>query len=534
MSSTRDRIFVETRSLGVSLCVGVFTLLSALPLHAAPGDPDPTFGDGGHAAFSVPGIAAVGARASVLQANGKLTVAGSCDAATAEHVCVLRMTSNGAPAEGFGNEGRVIIAGVFAESGVHAIAYQDDGRLLLGGRCLANSSRSPCVVRLQASGALDTSFGAQGVAILSVSTWNGDDSHVRSIQTLTDGRIALGVSCRPTGLSAQRFCAARLQSNGALDPSFGLGGVVTVMAEVSQGESQWLRAAATDGAGRWVMAGHCSGSPLPDTSFCAVRLQPNGARDLSFGTNGAYVYTSSSQPVFSLSSVDTAILNADGAMVLGGRCLLPAEEPPIHVPCFAALTSTGHSDQAFGAQGFATVRLSLNSASNVSFVRQSDGSLLTALTVNTSQTGFDFSVAQLHSDGSFTTRLLQITVGRPLNQRASAVAVDAQGRIVVLGSCQSSTNSSYDQFCATRLEGGPYANTMCSFDLDGDGRVRPSVDGLILVRASLGFSADTILQGVNFSMDAKRTVWGGGGANDLRQYLVAQCGMSIAPIAITN
>jgi uncharacterized delta-60 repeat protein len=513
--------------LGTSLCACVLALLGSLPLHAAPGDRDPTFGEGGHAAFSFPGFSSsVFADASALQANGRLTIAGECQSATAKAVCVLRMTPSGALDSSFGDGGRVTTSEFGTEGFTQAIAYQDDGRLLLAGYCGSISSEGPCVVRLQANGALDTSFGVQGVVILSVATWNLGGSDVRSIQTLSDGRIALGVSCRPSDIEPRRFCAARLQSSGALDPSFGVGGVVTVEPGASLGEIQRLTTAAIDAAGRWVMAGTCSGAPLANRSFCAVRLQPNGARDLSFGANGAFVLGIADIRVADRSTV----LNTDGGLVLSGTCRhVPTNQ---HYTCFVALTPAGQADRAFGDDGLAVLTSVGNPLTNPLVTRQTDGSLLVVGECYADETQFDFCLLRLRNDGTLDPTLPLTSDTRANNQIPISVAVDAQGRIIVSGACKSTPGESNpDQFCAARYEGGPFANTMCSFDLDGDGRVNPSVDGLILLRASLGFSANSILQGVNFPAGAKRKLWGDGGADDLRQYLVAQCGMSIAPVA---
>jgi uncharacterized delta-60 repeat protein len=531
-SSTYESRADRARRTGSPLCAlwrslraSALALLSSLPLYAAPGDLDPTFGEGGHAAFSFPGHSYALATASVLQANGKLTIAGQCNSGQ----CMLRMRSDGALDSGFGDGGRVTNPVLGLNGVVNAIAYQDDGRLLLGGHCSSSLSQGPCVVRQQANGALDTSFGVQGVVILSVSTWVADESYVRSIQPLSDGRIALGVSCAPAAPADRNFfCAARLQSSGALDASFGSGGVVTVVPEVSQGESQYLSTAAIDAAGRWVVAGECSGSPLPSSSFCAVRLQPNGARDLSFGINGAFVLGD----VHTIVNVLAAALNTDGGMVLGGLCT-SVQTGGINT-CFVALTPTGLSDQAFGTNGGAVISYGSNLSNNPRFTRQPHGSLVVVNQCYTSQTDYDICLIRLRSDGTPDPTLPLTSDARAYDQLPVSIAVDMQGRIVVSGSCKSTAASGYDQFCAARFEGGPFANTMCSFDLDGDGLVTPRVDGLVLLRASLGFSANSILQGVNFPAGAKRTVWGGGGANDLRQYLVAHCGMSIAPVAVTN
>jgi uncharacterized delta-60 repeat protein len=273
-----------------------------------------------------------------------------------------------------------------------------------------------------------------------------------------------------------------------------------------------------------VIAGNCTGVPLANLSFCAIRLLPNGARDHSFGTNGAFVLGVPDARV----EVAQAVLNTDGGMVLGGSCTnVPTNRSDT---CFVALTPAGQLDRAFGTNGVAVISYDSNLSTNPRFTRQSDGSFVVVNYCYTAQTGSDICLRRLRSDGTPDPTLPLKSDARAYDQYVVSVAVDAQGRIVVSGYCQSGATSGSDQFCAARYEGGLFANTMCSFDIDGDGdgRVNPSVDGLILLRASLGFSANAILQGVIFPAGAKRNAWGGGGANDLRQYLAAQCGMAIA------
>jgi uncharacterized delta-60 repeat protein len=504
-----------------SLYACVLALLGSLPLDAAPGDRDPTFGQGGLAAFSFPVFSRRAEPiASALQTNGKLTIAGQCNSANARAACVLRMTPSGDLDASFGVSGQLTIPEFGTSGYVFDIAYQDDGRLLLGGSCDVGSGKSPCVVRLQANGALDTSFGVQGVAILSVATWSNTASDIKSIKPLPDGRIALGVLCTLPNSGDVRFCAAQLQSNGALDVSFGAGGAVTVEPGMSLGEYQVLAVAAIDTAGQWVIAGTCFGAPLAANSFCAVRLHPNGARDLSFGTNGAFVHTVTNVRA----DLRQAALSIDGGMVLAALCT--KDQTDELGTCLVAMTASGLLDPAFGTNGVVRIGYVGDSPRFPRFTRQSDGSLVV---VNKCGPSDDICRGRWRSDGTLDPTLSIEIDQRPLGQAPISVAVDAQGRIVVSGVCQSTAASDFDQFCAARYEGGPFANTMCSFDLDGDGQLNPAVDGLIMLRASLGFGGASVLQGVSFPSGAKRNAWGGGGANDLRQYLVSQCGMSLKP-----
>ena len=60
-------------------------------------------------------------------------------------------------------------------------------------------------------------------------------------------------------------------------------------------------------------------------------------------------------------------------------------------------------------------------------------------------------------------------------------------------------------------------------DIDGDGRVLPTTDALILARASLGLSGAAVLNGI--ATTGPRNTW-----PLIRDFLVNQCGMSnLAP-----
>jgi hypothetical protein len=68
---------------------------------------------------------------------------------------------------------------------------------------------------------------------------------------------------------------------------------------------------------------------------------------------------------------------------------------------------------------------------------------------------------------------------------------------------------------------------MCSLDIDGDGVLDPAVDGLLLTRATLGFTGNAVYADITFSANARRTQWGSGGEDDIRKFLVSQCAMKL-------
>ena len=61
-------------------------------------------------------------------------------------------------------------------------------------------------------------------------------------------------------------------------------------------------------------------------------------------------------------------------------------------------------------------------------------------------------------------------------------------------------------------------------DIDGDNQVLAMTDSLIHTRIALGMTGPAVLNGITFAAHATRTNW-----SAIQNYLVSQCGMSIAP-----
>ncbi|MBK7268683.1 MAG: hypothetical protein IPI07_03960 [Flavobacteriales bacterium] len=97
-----------------------------------------------------------------------------------------------------------------------------------------------------------------------------------SICVLSDDRFLIGGS--QTGGAAGSFLLAMFASNGTLDPNFGIGGYTT--ATTTQFYQNMLYSLLIQGDGRIVAAG----SGLSTSRIC--RFEPNGAIDLTFGTDG--------------------------------------------------------------------------------------------------------------------------------------------------------------------------------------------------------------------------------------------------------
>src|SRR5438094_644990 len=188
-----------------SVLVGMFAALtlvvaSAAPAMAAPGDLDPSFGQGGVAltpiGSSSDGFSQVDALA--VQADGKLVAAGSVvttpssfDAPPNADVALARYSSGGVLDTTFGNNGTVV-ADLGGFDGNTHVAVQPDGKVVIAATSVANitadmPSAQIVIARYTAAGAPDQSFGLGGKVQLKV----GEVSAVGGLALQPDGAIVV-------------------------------------------------------------------------------------------------------------------------------------------------------------------------------------------------------------------------------------------------------------------------------------------------------------------------------------------------------
>jgi uncharacterized delta-60 repeat protein len=123
----------------------------------------------------------------------------------------IRVLPDGALDPSFGDLGMVIVT-IGIKSLATALALQPDGKILLSGNAFTNTPLT-ATVRLLATGALDPTFGDGGISEQTVA--NG----VNAIALQPDGKVVLAAT-GPTVI--------RLNQDGTPDPSFGSGGVVRI------------------------------------------------------------------------------------------------------------------------------------------------------------------------------------------------------------------------------------------------------------------------------------------------------------------
>jgi uncharacterized delta-60 repeat protein len=227
------------------------------------GTPDTTFGTGGIATATTnldPSAGAV-----LLQPNGKILVAGSG--------AIARFNTDGSLDTGFGTGGIAALA----DSAI-AMALQKNGEILIGG--------GETISLYKVNGALDARFGIFGragvvtsVAALAVQS-NG--------QIVALGTIAAHLTLSKA-LPAGAFLVTRYNANGTVDRTFGARGGTLVNFFHSPANAAGM-AVVIQPNGDIVAAGQAA-SGSANGQFAVARLTATGALDPSFG-NGGVVTTS--------------------------------------------------------------------------------------------------------------------------------------------------------------------------------------------------------------------------------------------------
>jgi uncharacterized delta-60 repeat protein len=222
------------------------------------------------------------ATAVLIQSDGKILLAGTATVAFNANFAMVRLNANGTLDAGFGSGGKVAteLANAYAESS--AVALQADGKILLGGYANDYSTglSDAAIVRYNANGTVDASYGAGGVRLLD---FGQADDNVRALVVLSDGHVlAAGYANDQNGNSD--FALARLTAGGSLDASFGNGGLVLT----SFGYLDQARAMAVQPDGKIVLVGHAMVESGLD--FAMARYNADGSLDATFGNGGLYVF----------------------------------------------------------------------------------------------------------------------------------------------------------------------------------------------------------------------------------------------------
>ncbi len=385
--------------------------------HAADGSLEPTFGTAGVASVSQ----FVSQAAPTLLADGSmlLSVNGGGKAGVAR-----LSTTSGALVAGFGT------AGVASKTDVNVVAAGSpvklaDTRIVVG----ATELNQPAVIMFSDLGALDTSFGGDGVATTATAApagfWQTD-----SVSSTAAGILVTGTRPKPSGFEAVslgRAFLAEVDLSGAPVTAYGTGGIATpVITNTFYSREVGYDVAITPG-GKLAMVGEFA-EPGMLNEFAVLVVNADGTPDTSFATGG--VFTDDFGAVGAGAQAIAA--QPDGKLVIAGRAGSDA--------LIARMTEDGQLDPTFGAgAGYVIVDVCACAGDEfMDVVVGDDGTIAVAIdTVNPDTNSPDLAAARFTPAGdldvTFSDDGISFSPGPGTFAHSTGVAVDSQGRVLVGG-----------------------------------------------------------------------------------------------------
>lgn len=199
------------------------------------------------------------AYATAVQPDGKVIVAGVSNAAGTHDFAVARYNPDLSLDETFGNGGTVLTDFGDSWDWAYTVALQPDDKIVVGGVSDRSDSRDFALARYGSDGALDESFGDGGVATMPLRPLSADIMHGVVIEP--DGAIvASGVTFDDAVTVGPNgdFMLARFNPQGRLDPSFGVGGVTVT--DFGRGTYDEPYAMVRQDDGRIILGGYTFGA----------------------------------------------------------------------------------------------------------------------------------------------------------------------------------------------------------------------------------------------------------------------------------
>ena len=391
---------------------------------------DPAFGDEGvaHLAGLVAAFHPLAGGGLLLAGDawGSPVVAGRTSVTS--DFFLARYGDDGRPDQSFGTAGYAI-ADFGGVDLARAMLVEPGGSVVLGGGstdtsnslCLRVSrfcDEAPVLARFTSNGALDPTFGSGGLLRLEAlaAAYSSREDNV--------GVMALaslpGERIVAGGGSGSAAFLAELSSTGTLEPGFGEAGIVTERDPRASGAR--VRALGVDGRGRLLLAGMTdSGVTGRGREAAVFRYLPGGVLDTSYGDGLGYVRVPA--------AAHLAVARDGSVTISNGRA-------PVWL---TRIAPDGKLDSNFGEDGLATLPRPPYGARIASIALLPDGGVVAA---GTTYKRSRIAVFRTHADGSPDPSFgrdgyAEYAFGHGHRGRVTQMTLDRHGRVLIVGSVDS-------------------------------------------------------------------------------------------------
>lgn len=321
-----------------------------------PGTKDNTFGNKGYNLFEATDSTSTEVIAMAIQPDGKIVTAGN-DEYMAIHlnentnIIISRLTSDGFLDPSFGINGMVDFS-ENADTSLNEtdeiasdVLIQPDGKIVVAGWHKAKEALDPketLLLRLNADGSFDNTFGVNGVVILDLISGTSDYANAVALQE--DGKIVI------TGTADNNLFIARYNSDGSLDGSFGDAGIV-----YENGDNPIFQNGtdiSVDQDGKILVLGSAYVGINKSVIFLA-RYHTNGKADKQFGEKGKAKidFYPGAFPGYITSTSSKLAIMEDGNIVISANVYLGYYSRYISFTCLAKLKQDGSLNRGFADNG---------------------------------------------------------------------------------------------------------------------------------------------------------------------------------------
>ncbi|MEZ4731836.1 MAG: hypothetical protein R3E79_32345 [Caldilineaceae bacterium] len=430
---------------------------------------DPTFGDNGKRFFQDAALPYLTLYTMVLHADGKILLGGDTGTNNEDTAALmLRLLPNGASDPAFAGDGQLITTFGAGLQSISGMTLQPDGKIVMAVSAPYGLLQPDNldVVRVDAAGVLDATFGNGGHATLDLQDERGE--YASDVVLLADGQLLLFGATR----SADAPVLARFTADGRLDSSFGSNGIA--LQNVPQLQDYTLRSLVLQPDGKVVLAGSSNLWQTGPNWLTLVRLQADGTLDGTFADDGEVLLAPGN------SVATTAALQADGKLLVGGYTSYNKNGAP-EAWTILRYTADGVLDPSFDGDGqlVTTFGVESSEAQVQALAVQPDGKIVALGQLSFPagswlESTFASGIIRYNPDGTLDPTFgnqgqLQERLPLALDKTYHPLALQPDGKLVVVGN---QTIDGKDHVVLVRLlNDGTFDPTFA-----GDGQVTTAFD----------------------------------------------------------
>lgn len=361
-----------------------------------------------------------------IQPDGKMVMAinGGFPSANNFDIGVVRINGDGTIDTSFGDNGVYQLANPTGSDLAYHLELLEDGKILVaGGYASTQNNQDFMLLKLNADGTPDTTFGNNGLVIKLIDA--GQD-YAHCIAVNESGQLLVGGFSYKPGFNYKRHVVCRFQSNGVIDSTFGTHGVFMWNNNQTANET-WDIALAADG--NILTSGRSA--PFGTDRFSVYKILADGSSlDSTFANNGELLAP------FEGTAYDMLIHSNGNILITGANQGANGDDLVV-----AAYHQDGTPNTNFGQDGVFLIDLAFRDVGHA-LIEQPDGKIIAA-----GQSGGSIFVAppaaffsvRMDANGTLDTswggegHVTTSTSTTPLGAYAYDAALQADGKIVLVG-----------------------------------------------------------------------------------------------------